>query len=178
MFSNRDSSSSLNTLAHLAEYRTKLSLPAYRYLFTHEDTLNRNTRIETRCQIRACGFQGSCSKHHNLYSSTVQVLEYNYFARINSLPPPLPGTTPPSRRPHPSPNPSPSHSNLTRLARQALHRQADASFRLHIGSPPPPPLFRFLSRFFPIKLSTICTPPRKHLYDLPHERPSWRVACL
>ena len=36
-----------------------------------------------------------------------------------------------------APHPSPSRSKLTRRARQALHRQTDASFRLHIGSPPP-----------------------------------------
>ena len=39
MFSNRGSSS-LNTLAHLAEYGIQLSLHAYRYLSIHEDTLN------------------------------------------------------------------------------------------------------------------------------------------
>ena len=67
--------------------------------------------------------------------TSTRALEYNYFARINSLPPPLQGTTPPSRRPHPSPHPSPQ-SLETDPPSPSSAAQTDPSFRLHIGPPP------------------------------------------
>jgi len=172
MFSNGGSSSSLNTLAHLAEYRIQLSLPAYRYLSIHEDTLNRDTRIEIRCQNSSLWVSGKLLQPSSLYSSTrtrVELLCSHQFAsatltrdHTSKSPPPIP---PPSL---------PSRSKLTRRARQALHRQTDASFRLHIG--PPPPSSSALSVFFSLHSHT--TFNYLHSAEETFIRPSLRTTLL